>query len=79
MAEYAALRDEARRSGVKIYFAGGAHFRADVEPGGKWALKWVLKGEPAPRQVGAQGRAPPFPRGQSLVDSGSPRYGEKVG
>ena len=56
VAEYAALWDEARRSGAKIYFAGGAHFRADAELRGKW----VQKGEPA------------------LVDSSSPRYGEKA-
>ena len=31
-------------------------------------------------QMGAEGRAgPPFPRGQALVDSTSPRYGEKAG
>ena len=56
MAEYAALWDEARRSGAKIYFADKAHFRADAELRGKW----VQKGEPA------------------LVDSSSPRYGEKA-
>ena len=54
--EYAALRDEAGRSGVKIFFADEAHFRADAELRGKWALR----GEPA------------------LVDSSSPRYGEKA-
>ena len=42
-AEYAALWDEARRSGAKIYFADEAHFRADAELRGKW----VQKGEPA--------------------------------
>ena len=41
--EYAALRDEARRSGAKIFFADEAHFRADAELQGKW----TLKGEPA--------------------------------
>ena len=41
--EYAALRDEVRRSGAKIFFADEAHFRADAELRGKW----VLKGEPA--------------------------------
>ena len=56
LAEYAALRDEARRFGAKIFFADEAHFRADAELRGKW----VLRGEPA------------------LVDSGSPRYGEKA-
>ena len=56
VAEYAALWDEARRSGAKIYFADEAHFRADAELRGKW----VQKGEPA------------------LVDSRSPRYGEKA-
>ena len=56
VAEYAALADGAWRSGAKIFFADGAHFRADAELRGKW----VLKGEPA------------------LVDSSSPRYGEKA-
>ena len=56
MAEYAALWEEAGRSGAKIFFADEAHFRADAELRGKW----VLKGEPA------------------LVDSSSPRYGEKA-
>ena len=55
-AEYAALWDEAGRTGAKIFFADEAHFRADAELRGKW----VLKGEPA------------------LVDSSSPRYGEKA-
>ena len=54
--EYAALRDEAERTGAKIFFADEAHFRADAELRGKW----VLKGEPA------------------LVDSTSPKYGEKA-
>ena len=56
VAEYAAMSEEARRSGAKIFFADEAHFRADAELRGKW----VLKGEPA------------------LVDSSSPRYGEKA-
>ena len=56
MAEYAALTEEARRSGARIFFADEAHFRADAELRGKW----VLRGEPA------------------LVDSTSPRYGEKA-
>ena len=54
--EYAALRDEAQRTGAKVFFADEAHFRADAELRGKW----VLRGEPA------------------LVDSSSPRYGEKA-
>ena len=54
--QYAALWDEARRTGAKIFFADEAHFRADAEVRGKWALK----GEP------------------TLVDSSSPRYGEKA-
>ena len=54
--EYAALREEARRTGARIFFADEAHFRADAELRGKWALR----GEPA------------------LVDSTSPRYGEKA-
>ena len=57
VSEYAALRDEAGRSGAKIFFADEAHFRADAE----LRAKWVLKGEPA------------------LVDSTSPRQGEKAG
>ena len=56
VAEYAALREEARQTGAKVLFADEAHFRADAELRGKW----VLKGEPA------------------LVDSASPRYGEKA-
>ena len=56
VAEYAALWEEAKRSGGKIFFADEAHFRADAELRGKW----VLRGEPA------------------LVDSTSPRYGEKA-
>ena len=56
VAEYAALRDEARGTRAKIFFADEAHFRADAELRGKW----VLRGEPA------------------LVDSTSPRYGEKA-
>ena len=56
VAEYAAMSEEARRSGAKIFFADEAHFRADAELRGKW----VLRGEPA------------------LVDSTSPRYGEKA-
>ena len=43
VAEYAALTEEARRFGAKIFFADEAHFRADAELRGKW----VLKGEPA--------------------------------
>ena len=43
VAEYAALTEEARRSGAKIFFADEAHFRADAGLRGKW----VLKGEPA--------------------------------
>ena len=56
VSEYAALWEEAYRSGAKIFFADEAHFRADAELRGKWALR----GEPA------------------LVDSTSPRYGEKA-
>ena len=57
VAEYAALYEEARRTGAKVCFADEAHFRADGELRGKW----VLQGEPA------------------LVDSTSPRRGEKAG
>ena len=56
VAEYAALWDEAHRSGAKIFFADEAHFRADAQLRGKW----VLRGESA------------------LVDSTSPRHGEKA-
>ena len=56
VAEYAALREEAQRTGARIFFADEAHFRADAELRGKWALR----GEAA------------------LVDSTSPRYGEKA-
>jgi transposase len=56
VAFYVALRQEAERSGAKIFFVDEAHFRADADLRGIW----VLKGEPA------------------LVDSTSPRLGEKV-
>ena len=56
VAEYAALREEARRTEARIFFADEAHFRAYAELRGKW----VLRREPA------------------LVDSTSPRYGEKA-
>ena len=56
LGEYAALREEARRTGARIFFADEAHFRAYAELRGKWALR----GEPA------------------LVESTSPRYGEKA-
>jgi transposase len=56
VAAYVALRQEAARSGAKIFFVDEAHFRADADLRGIW----VLKGEPA------------------LVDSTSPRLGEKV-
>ena len=39
VAEYAALSDEARWSGAKIFFADEAHFRADAELRGKWVLR----------------------------------------
>ena len=50
VAEYAAMTQEARRTGGKIFFADEAHFRADAELRGKW----VLKGEPAPRFHGGR-------------------------
>ena len=56
VAEYAALWEDAGRTGARIFFADEAHFRADAELRGKW----TLKGEPA------------------LVDSSSPRRGEKA-
>ena len=43
MAEYAARREEAQRTGARIFFLDEAHFRAEAELRGKW----VLKGEPA--------------------------------
>ena len=43
VAEYAALREEAQRTGARIFFADEAHFRADAELRGKW----VLRGEAA--------------------------------
>ena len=43
LGEYRALREEAERSGARIFFVDEAHFRADAELRGKW----VLKGEPA--------------------------------
>lgn len=43
VAAYVALRDEAHRSGAKIFFVDEAHFRADVEV----KAKWVLRGQPA--------------------------------
>ena len=43
VSEYAALTAAARRTGIKIFFADEAHFRADADMRGKW----VLKGEPA--------------------------------
>ena len=39
VAEYAALSEEAQRSGAKIFFADEAHFRADTELRGKWVLR----------------------------------------
>ena len=72
VAEYAALWDEAHRSGGKIFFADEAHFRADADPVSGYGAGSAV-------QVGAAGRAgPPFSRGQALVDSTSPRYGEKA-
>jgi transposase len=56
LAAHVALRQEAERTGARIFFVDEAHFRADADLRGKW----VLKGEPA------------------LVDSTSPRLGEKV-
>jgi transposase len=43
IAAYAALRDEARAAGAKIFFVDEAHFRADAE----LRAKWVLRGMPA--------------------------------
>jgi len=54
--QYRQIREEAQKSGAKIFFVDEAHFRADADLRGKW----VLKGEPA------------------LVDTTSPRWGEKA-
>ena len=43
VAEYAALTEEARRSGARIFFADEAHFRADAELRGKWVLRACLR------------------------------------
>ena len=43
VAEYAAMWEESRETGTRIFFADEAHFRADAELRGKW----VQKGEPA--------------------------------
>ena len=43
VAEYAALWDQSRRTGGRLFFIDEAHFRADAELRGKW----VLRGEPA--------------------------------
>ena len=39
VAEYAAMTQDGRLTGGKVFFAGEAHFRADAELRGKWALK----------------------------------------
>ena len=59
VAEYAALWEEAKRSGGKIFFADEAHFRADAELRGKW----VLRGEPALVDSSCQGRRQSVPFG----------------
>ena len=41
VAEYAALWEEAQRTEARIFFADEAHFRADADLRGKWALKGV--------------------------------------
>ena len=41
--QYSQIREEAQKSGAKIFFVDEAHFRADADLRGKW----VLKGEPA--------------------------------
>ena len=43
VAEHAALRETAQRTGAKVFSAGEAHFQAEAELRGKW----VLRGEPA--------------------------------
>ena len=43
VAEYAAMREESRETGTRIFFVDEAHFRADAELRGKW----TLQGEPA--------------------------------
>ena len=52
VAEYVALTAAARRTGVKIFFADEAYFRADGDLRGKW----VLKEEPALVACKAQAR-----------------------
>ena len=39
VAEYTALREEAQRTGARIFLADEAHFRADAELRGKWVLR----------------------------------------
>ena len=62
MAEHATLNEEVKRTGAKVSFADEAHFRTDAELPGKWVLI----------------QAGPNLRRLALVDSNSPRYGEKA-
>ena len=42
MADYTARWDEARRTGAETFLADEAHFRADAELPGRWALRGDL-------------------------------------
>ena len=65
VAEHTALVDEAQQVGAKVFFVDAAHFRADADPVSGY-------GAGSARQMGAQRREP------ALVDSTSPRWGEKA-
>ena len=64
VAEYAALVDEAQQVGAKVFCVDEAHFRADADP-----VSGYGTGSAGP--MGAQGEP-------ALVDSTSPRWGEKA-
>ena len=66
VAEYATLWDEAHGSGAKIFFADEAHFRADAELRNCGTADGELRGKWVLRGEPA------------LVESTSPRYGEKA-
>ena len=64
VAEYAALVDEAQQVGAKVFFVDEAHFRADADPY---------------RGTGQALRGKWVLKGEpALVDSTSPRWGEKA-
>jgi len=60
VAEYAALGEEAQLTVAKVFFVDEAHFRADAELRGKWALR----GEPA---IGGLGQSEVRGEGQLLL------------